>query len=70
MLRDAILTGKRFSGEEAFANGIVDSCCDQDQLIDLAKENGAPMLGKDRTVLTAIKQGMHLPITDIIQAVA
>jgi enoyl-CoA hydratase/carnithine racemase len=48
---DAILTGRRYTAEEALALGIVTDTSDDARLLDLAIDLAAPVAGKDRNVI-------------------
>ena len=54
--QDAILTGRRFTGEEAAAAGIVDELAGEETVVARALELAAPMAPKDRSVIQAHKQ--------------
>jgi enoyl-CoA hydratase/carnithine racemase len=49
--QDAMLTGRRYTAEEALALGIVTDTSDQPRLLDLAIDLAAPIAGKDRKVI-------------------
>jgi enoyl-CoA hydratase/carnithine racemase len=53
---DAILTGRRYTAEEALALGIVTDTSDEARLLDLAIDLAAPMAGKDRHVIGVHKR--------------
>ena len=53
---DAILTGRRYTAEEALALGIVTDTSDEARLLDLAIDLAAPVAGKDRTVIREHKR--------------
>ena len=48
---DAMITGRRYTAEEALALGIVTDTSDEARLLDLAIDLAAPIAGKDRTVI-------------------
>src|SRR6476660_4107330 len=48
---DAILTGRRYTAEEALALGIVTDTSDEARLLDLAIDLAAPVAGKARAVI-------------------
>jgi len=66
--RDMMLTGKRVTGEEAYATDLVDACGDVEQLLGLAQDVVAPALGKDRLTLGRIKQDLNAPILSVVKA--
>ncbi|WP_372782141.1 enoyl-CoA hydratase/isomerase family protein [Litorivivens sp.] len=68
LLRDALLTGKRFGGEEAKQAGVVDAATTSDQLLARAEELAQPMRGKDRRALAGLKADIHRPILNVIAA--
>uniref|UniRef100_UPI0035676865 enoyl-CoA hydratase/isomerase family protein n=1 Tax=Litorivivens sp. TaxID=2020868 RepID=UPI0035676865 len=68
LLRDALLTGKRFGGEEAKQAGVVDATTTIDQLLARAEELAQPMRGKDRRALAGLKADIHRPILNVIAA--
>ncbi|WP_372810877.1 enoyl-CoA hydratase-related protein, partial [Litorivivens sp.] len=68
LLRDALLTGKRFGGEEAKQAGVVDATTTSDQLLARAEELAQPMRGKDRRALAGLKADIHRPILNVIAA--
>ncbi|MBT8150648.1 MAG: enoyl-CoA hydratase/isomerase family protein [Gammaproteobacteria bacterium] len=68
LLRDVLLTGKRFGGVEACEVGIVDAACAEDQLLATARQLAQPMLGKNRDALGALKRGVNIDILSVIEA--
>jgi len=48
---DAMITGRRYTAEEALALGIVTDTSDEARLLDLAIDLAAPIAGKDRNVI-------------------
>lgn len=68
-LRDCLLTGKRYGGEEAAGLGLVDESCNQDLLLSRSKKLAAPMLGKNRDALAGLKRGINLPIIEMIEKI-
>jgi enoyl-CoA hydratase/carnithine racemase len=58
-LAEAALTGRRFSGPEAEANGIVDAVAPADALLERAVALAAAQAGKDRQVIAAHKRLLH-----------
>jgi enoyl-CoA hydratase/carnithine racemase len=53
---DAMITGRRYTAEEALALGIVTDTSDLARLLDLAIDLAAPMAGKDRRVIREHKR--------------
>lgn len=66
VLRDALLTGKRFGGDEAASQGLIDASTTIDQLYARAEELAQPMRGKDRKTLAGLKADIHRPILGVI----
>ncbi len=59
VLRDAVLTGKRFSGEESLHLGICDAISDEQNLLDSAKEIIAPIALKKRQIYKNFKTTLY-----------
>ncbi len=53
---DAILTGRRYSAEDAHALGIVTDTSDDERLLGVAVDLAAPMAGKSRQVIAEHKR--------------
>jgi len=51
-----MITGRRYTAEEALALGIVTDTSDEARLLDLAIDLAAPMAGKDRRVIREHKR--------------
>ncbi|MCU1452866.1 MAG: enoyl-CoA hydratase/carnithine racemase [Acidimicrobiales bacterium] len=58
-LRDAALTGRRYSGPDALAAGIAHELASEGDLLDRAVEVAAAMAGKSRAVLAEHKRLMY-----------
>ncbi len=58
-LHEAIVTGRRYGGEEALAAGIVERTGAEGGLLPLAVERARAMAGKDRAVIAAHKRQMY-----------
>jgi enoyl-CoA hydratase/carnithine racemase len=56
---EAMLTGRRFSAEEAHAAGFVDVAVPEDQVLPVAVERAQALAGKDRGTVATIKQRMY-----------
>ena len=56
--QDAMLTGRRYTAEEALALGIVTDTCDEARLLDVAVAFAAEIAGKDRRVIAEHKRLM------------
>ena len=57
-VQDAMLTGRRYTAEEALALGIVTDTCDEARLLDVAVDLARDIAGKDRTVIAEHKRLM------------
>lgn len=55
---EAMLTGRRFSAEEALAAGFVDAAVPEEQVVPVAVERAQSLAGKERTTVATIKQRM------------
>lgn len=55
----AMLTGRRFSAEEALAAGFVDAAVPEDQVLPEAVERAQALAGKTRGTVETIKQRMY-----------
>ncbi len=56
---EAIVTGRRYGGEEATRAGIADEALPEDQVLPRAVERAAALADKDRTTLAALKEGLY-----------
>jgi enoyl-CoA hydratase/carnithine racemase len=56
---DAMVTARRYGGEEAFAAGLVTAAVPEDEVLSAAIAIVAPLAGKDPTTLGLIKQRMY-----------
>ena len=56
--RDAMLSGRRYTGPEAVAAGIADAAVAEDQVVPAAIELARPFAGKTPSVVGAIKKTM------------
>ena len=64
--RECILSGKRFSGEEAFSKGIVDKAVIEENLITESISLLADYTGKNREIYSDLKLGLNGEIIEII----
>lgn len=62
VLRDVLLTGKRVGGVEAEQFQIVDSCSSENELLNVAKVLPLAMMGKNRRVLSQLKEGINASV--------
>lgn len=68
ILRDVLLTGRRLTGAEALAAGVIDAVGPRDDLLELAQGLAAPMRGKKRDAVSGLKRGIHWDILAVIEA--
>ncbi|CQD13703.1 enoyl-CoA hydratase [Mycobacterium lentiflavum] len=59
----AMTTGRRFTGPDAQAAGLVDDTAPDEELVSAAVNRLQPLLGKDRGTLGAIKSTMYASVT-------
>jgi len=59
--RDAMLSGRRYSGPDAVAAGIADSAVPEDQVVATAIELARAFAGKSPSVVSTIKKTMFAP---------
>ncbi|EED35641.1 putative enoyl-CoA hydratase/isomerase family protein [Luminiphilus syltensis NOR5-1B] len=67
-IRDTLLTGGRLGAEQAHAFGIIDAGCAGDAVLTTAIELAAPMRGKHRPTVGALKRGANLAVIDVIES--
>lgn len=60
-LHEACTTGRRYSGPEAQAAGIVTATAAEADVLPAAIARAAALAGKERTTLQAIKRGLYAP---------
>lgn len=58
-LHESIVTGRRYTGPECVAAGIVEATATDDELLPLAIEHATAMAGKNRSVIARHKQQMY-----------
>ena len=63
----AMSTGHRFGSTEAMDAGLIDGAAPEGDLVDAALAKLAPIAGKDRTTLAAIKSTMFEPVTTALR---
>jgi enoyl-CoA hydratase/carnithine racemase len=63
VVREAMLSGRRYAGADALAAGIVDDICAGDALVSCAASRGLARAGKDPKVLGNIKRALHADVT-------
>jgi len=57
--RDAILSGHRYTAEEAVAVGLADSMAEEAELLDAAKAKAGSLAGKGRDIFSALKRTLN-----------
>jgi enoyl-CoA hydratase/carnithine racemase len=67
-IRETLLTGGRLTGEQARSMGVVDAVGDDSELEALALQVSAPMRGKPRELLAALKYGVHQELVDLMMS--
>ena len=66
--RDALLTGKRYTAEEAVAAGIADAKYSQEELLDQACALALELSGKEPGIFKTLKETWFGPIADALVA--
>jgi enoyl-CoA hydratase/carnithine racemase len=61
-LEEAVLTGRRYGGDDAVAAGIVHTAVAADALVAAAIELAEPMTGKAPDVTAGLKRALHAPV--------
>jgi len=56
---EAMLTGRRFSAEEAHAAGFIDAAVPEDEVLPVAVERAQALTGKTRATVVTIKERMY-----------
>ena len=69
-LRDTIITGARIGGSDAASMGIVDAAVAVEEVLPRAIALVAPLAGKDRNTLGAIKRSMYAEALRIMEGKA
>lgn len=64
---EAMLTGRRFTADDALAAGIVDQVAAEDEVVSVAVERAAALAGKSRQTVSTIKNTMY---ADAVAALA
>jgi Delta3-Delta2-enoyl-CoA isomerase len=60
---EAMLTGRRFTAEEALDAGVVDAAVAEDQVLPAAVERAQALAGQTRATVETIKQRMYADVT-------
>ena len=63
---EAILSGRRYTGDEAVAAGIAHSAATEDALIGLAVAAAASRAGKGREITATLKRDLYAPVLDAL----
>ena len=62
----AILSGRRYTGDEAVAAGIAHASASEDALIDVAVAAAASRVGKGREITATLKRDLYAPVLDAL----
>jgi len=68
VFHEAIVTGKRYAGDEALTSGIVDAVASEQEVLPRAVELAQRHAGKNRTAMAALKEGMYRETLAILRA--
>jgi enoyl-CoA hydratase/carnithine racemase len=68
--REAMLTGRRYGGEEALAAGIVDDIAAEVDVLARAVERAQALAGKNRDVVAAIKAEIYGDVVEMLRSLA
>jgi enoyl-CoA hydratase/carnithine racemase len=63
---EAILSGRRYTGDEAVAAGIAHASASEDALIDVAVAAAASRVGKGREITATLKRDLYAPVLDAL----
>lgn len=64
---EALLTGRRYGGLDAAAQGIVNEAVSEAELLPRAIERAAELAGKDRETLAALKRGLFADALRVLE---
>jgi Delta3-Delta2-enoyl-CoA isomerase len=64
---EAMVFGRRYGGHDALAAGLIDEVADEERVVTVAVERAAPLAGKQRATVRAIKGGLY---ADVLAALA
>ena len=67
-VHEALVTGKRYSAEEALERRIVDEVADEPEVLPRALEIAAGLAGKAHPVMAELKRGMYGPALEALAA--
>ncbi len=62
----AVLTGHRYTGEEALADHIVDAIAGENELLDVARERAAMLGSKERDILHKLKRTLWYEVGEAL----
>ncbi len=63
-VRDAVLTGKRYTADDALAEGFADGKAPAELLLGMATELALDLACKEPSIFKAIKQAYYAPIVE------
>jgi enoyl-CoA hydratase/carnithine racemase len=64
---EAILTGRRYTGDEAVAAGIAHAAASEDALVGVAVAAAASRVGKGREITATLKRDLYAPVLDALR---
>jgi enoyl-CoA hydratase/carnithine racemase len=64
---EAIVTGRRYGGADAEQRGIVDAAVPEADVLQHAIAMVAPLAGKDRATMRALKRGLYVQALEILE---
>jgi enoyl-CoA hydratase/carnithine racemase len=67
-VRDCLFAGGRIGAQQAVDLKIIDEACALEELLEKAAALATPIIGKDKTTLSGLKQDAYQPILDVIKA--
>jgi enoyl-CoA hydratase/carnithine racemase len=65
--REALLTGRRYGGEQAAACGLVDEAAAEGEVLPRALERARELAGKHRPTLAALKRGLYADALSVLE---
>ena len=66
--REAVLSGRRYAGEEALAAGFADAIASEDELLTTAKNLAAPLAQKQRRIFGTLKKQLYADFAPLFVA--
>jgi Delta3-Delta2-enoyl-CoA isomerase len=67
---EAMTTGRRYGGDQALAAGLVDDAVPEELVLAAAVERAAPLAGKQRATVAAIKRNLYADALTVLEAAA